>query len=126
MKQPLITDLDQIKKLAVQRHDYFEVMRYMLEADNDLDDAKLDAQVDATAAPIIAAIDCTHCANCCRSLDVYLTEPDAQRLAEGIHIPVEDLLPRYIAPDAAVEEWGNVRARPCGVLTGDRGSVDAH
>lgn len=126
MNQPLITDLNEIKQLAAQHHDDFEVMRYMLEMDDDLNDSALDARVDAIAAPIIAAIDCKQCANCCRSLDVYLTEPDAQRLAEGIHIPVEDIITRYIDPAAEVEEWGKFRARPCAFLNGNLCSVYAH
>ena len=126
MNQPLVTDLDQIKQLAAQHHDDFEVMRYMLEADDDLDNTELDAQIDAIAAPIIAAIDCKQCANCCRSLDVYLTEPDAQRLANGIHIPVDEILTGYIDSAAEVEEWGKFRARPCAFLQDKLCSVYAH
>ncbi|MBZ0303525.1 MAG: YkgJ family cysteine cluster protein [Anaerolineae bacterium] len=125
---PPITDLDQIRALAAQQHDAFEVMRYMLEADDDLDDAQLDAWVEAVAKPIAAAIDCTRCANCCRSLDVYLTETDAQRLAEGVHIPLDHIMTRYIDRDSAaeVEEWGKFRARPCAFLDDKLCSVYAH
>jgi Fe-S-cluster containining protein len=126
MTQTLITDLNEIKVLAAQQHDDFEVMRYMLAADDDLNDAKLDARIDSIAAPIIAAIDCTQCANCCRSLDVYLTEQDAQRLADGIHIPVDGIITRYVDPAAEVEEWGKFRARPCAFLNGKLCSVYAH
>ncbi|HLV36325.1 MAG TPA: YkgJ family cysteine cluster protein [Spirillospora sp.] len=114
----LLTDLNQIQQLAAQRHDEFEVMRYMLQADDDIDDAALDALVEQVAAPIIAAIDCTRCANCCRSLDVYLTEEDAQRLADAIHIPLEQVVVRYVDREAAREqgEWGRFRARPCAFL----------
>lgn len=124
----IVTDLNTINQLAVQHHDDFEVMRYMLEADDDLDDGLLDARVDAVAAPIIAAVDCTRCANCCRSLDVYLTEQDAQRLAEGIHIPVDAVITRYVDRDSAaeVEEWGKFSSRPCAFLQGRLCSVYPH
>lgn len=124
----LVTDLDAIKQLAAQHHDDFEVMRYLLEADDDLDDAMLDARVEAIAAPIIAAIDCTQCANCCRSLDVYLTESDAQRLAGGIHVPVSEISTCYIDRDSAtaVDEWGKFRAHPCTFLQGKLCSVYEH
>jgi Fe-S-cluster containining protein len=124
----IVTDLDTIRQLAAQHHDDFEVMRYMLEADDDLDDRLLDARVDAVAAPIIAAIDCTRCANCCRSLDVYLTEQDAHRLAEGIHIPVDAVITRYVDRDSAaeVEEWGKFSSRPCAFLQGRLCTVYHH
>ena len=124
----LVTNLDQIRQLAAQRHDEFEVMRYMLEADDDLDDARLDALVEQIAAPITAAIDCTQCANCCRSLDVYLTEQDVQHLADGVHIPVDEVITRYVDRDSAaeVEEWGRLRARPCVFLRGKLCSIYAH
>ena len=125
---PIITDLQQIRQLADQRHDEFEVMRYTLEFDDDLDDSMLDARIDQIAEPIIAAIDCTQCANCCRSLDVYLTPEDAQRLADGVQIPVDQIITRYVNRDsaAAVEEWGKFRARPCAFLDGKLCSVYAH
>ncbi len=124
----LIIDLDQLKQLANQHHDDFEVMRYLLEIDDDLPDTDLDAVVTTLAQPIIDAIDCTQCANCCRSLDVYLTESDAQRLAAGIPIPVAEISTRYIDHKAAVAEgeWGQFRARPCAFLAGNLCTVYEH
>ena len=93
-----------------------------------LDDAKLDTYVEQIAAPIIAAIDCTKCANCCRSLDVYLVEDDARRLADGLMIPLDAVETRYIDHESAaeVEEWGKFRQRPCAFLDGKLCSVYAH
>ncbi|MAS34611.1 MAG: hypothetical protein CL610_11435 [Anaerolineaceae bacterium] len=120
-----IIDLNQINQLAAARHDDFEVMRYMLEADDDIDDSRLDTYVDQIAAPIIEAIDCTQCANCCRSLDVYLTQADAQRLATGVHIPVEHITTQYIDRQAGAEagEWGKFRSQPCAFLSGKLCSI---
>lgn len=123
-----ITDLNQIKQLAADHHDDFEVMRYMLEADDDIDDAALDAQVEAIATPVIAAIDCTLCANCCRSLDVYLTKQDAHRMSDGIHVPMADIITQHIDRESAaeVEEWGKLRACPCTFLEGKLCSIYPH
>jgi len=123
----VITDLDEIEQLARARRDDFEILRYQLEAMDDLDDAALDAFVDAVAEPIIAAIDCTQCANCCRSLHVYLTSEDAQRLADGLHIPLDAIETRYVDHEAAAkeDEWGVFRARPCALLQGKRCSIYA-
>lgn len=123
-----ITDLDEIKRLAAERHNEFEVMRYMVEFRDDISDAQLDAIVDAVAAPIVAGIDCTQCANCCRTLDVYLTPEDAQRLADGTHIPLDTIETRYIEQEQAnqVGEWGKFDAKPCAFLSGKLCSVYAH
>lgn len=125
---PLITDLDTISQLAAERRDAFEVMRYQLEGDDQLTDEAIDAAVAEVAAPIIAAIDCTQCANCCRSLDVYLTEPDAKRLATGIDILLTTLLDSVIdrEPAEAEGEWGVFRQRPCAFLNGNLCSVYDH
>lgn len=118
---PLETDLKRIAALAAARHDEFEVLRYTIEfIEDDLPDAALDALVDELTAPIEAAIDCTACANCCNSLDVFLTPADATRLAEGLHIPVDEVIARYVDREtaAAEGEWGKFRASPCSFLDG--------
>lgn len=124
----LITDLDAIQRLADAHRDDFEVMRYTLELRDDLTDAQIDAAVEAIAAPIVAAIDCTQCANCCRSLDVYLTPDDAQRLADGIDVPLDAITTQHIdrAQASKVGEWGVFKQRPCAFLKGKLCSVYAH
>ncbi len=124
---PLETDLTRIAELAQIYQDDFEVLLYQLQLDDDLDDARLDAFVDALAAPVIAAIDCTQCANCCRSLDVYVTPEDAQRLADGTFVPLDSILNSHIEHEQAalVGEWGRLRAKPCAFLQGNLCSVYA-
>jgi uncharacterized protein len=121
----LVTDLDTLRRLAAERRDEFEVMRYMLEFRDDIPDEQLDALVDAAAAPIVDAIDCTQCANCCRSLDVYLTPDDAQHLADGLFIPLETLEIRHVDHHDAeqVGEWGKFNQTPCPFLSGKLCSV---
>lgn len=120
-----ITDLDKIKQLATQHHDDFEVMRYQLEINADVTDQEIDALVEEVAHPIIGAIDCTQCANCCQSLDVYLTLDDAKRLAAGTNQSVEHVTQRYIHKTKAkkVEEWGIFRDKPCTFLRGKLCSI---
>jgi hypothetical protein len=124
----LITDLEAIRRLAAERRDEFDVMRYQLELADELTDAQIDAVVEEVAAPIVAAIDCTQCANCCRSLDVYLTEADAERLAGGIDVPLSALLESAIDTGTAQAEgeWGVFRQRPCAFLKGKLCSVYEH
>ena len=124
----LITDLETIRQLAETCRAEFDLLRLLLERRTKLDDAKLDAFVEQVAAPIISAIDCTQCANCCRSLDVYLVADDARRLADGLPIPLDEVETRYVDHEAAkqVEEWGVFRAQPCAFLDGKLCSVYAH
>ena len=111
----LVTDLDTIKQLAAEKHDDFEVLRYQLEAFDELSDAPLDAYVDGLAAPIVAAIDCTQCANCCRGLDVYLTPTDVERLAAGLDQMPQKVENEFVdhARAEQVGEWGMLRRSPC-------------
>lgn len=124
---PLETDLARLQALAQSLPDDYAAFQYYVE-DDDLSDVELDALVEALAAPIIAAIDCTQCANCCRSLDVYLTPQDAERLSDGLLIPLEAIQDHYIETDRAalVDEWGMFKARPCSFLDGNLCSVYAH
>jgi uncharacterized protein len=123
----LITDLDQLETLAQQHHDDFEVLGYTLELYEDVTDEQVDAWVDSIAQPIVATIDCTECANCCRSLDVYVTEDDANRLSDEFHISLDNI-ETVIDRDSAhqVKEWGKFRAKPCGFLEGKLCSVYEH
>jgi Fe-S-cluster containining protein len=128
MSQELITDLDEIRRLADERRDEFEVLRYTLEGDDDLTDAEIDAAVDSIAQPIIAAIDCTKCANCCQGLLVSLVPEDAVRLADGIDIPVDQVVTQYVDLERGreVEEWGVFRHRPCVFLRDKLCSIYPH
>lgn len=120
-------DLTTLPEQARAARDSFEVLRYMLEAD-EADDATIDAWVDEVAAPVIAGIDCTQCANCCNSLQVYLEAGDAERLAEGLGVSAAEVEARYVDREAAaeLEEWGCFRYRPCVFLQGKRCGLYAH
>jgi Fe-S-cluster containining protein len=123
------TDLARIAALAEARKDEFEVLRYTLEIiEDELPDDALDALVEFIAAPIIAAIDCTACANCCRSLDVYLMPEDADRLAVGLGMPPETVHDTLIDRERAASEgeWGMFRHSPCTLLAGNLCRVYAH
>lgn len=123
----MIIGLDEIKVLAEQRKDEFDVMRYQLQYDDDLQDEDIDALAESVAQPIIAAIDCTKCANCCRNLDVQLGEDDLQRLAEGLNVPIEAIRQHVeLIPSDDPDIVGIFKPKPCAFLTGNLCSVYAH
>lgn len=126
--QPLETDLDAIRRLTAEKIDEFEVMGYMLELYEEIPDAEVDAMAESVAAPIREAIDCTKCANCCRGLQVHVTPADVERLAEGMHIPVDEVMTRYITHEgcAVIGEWARFNEQPCPLLNGTLCSVYAH
>lgn len=124
----LITDLDEMRRLAAERAGSFAALREALEFDESLTDDALDALVEAIAEPIAAAIDCKQCANCCRSLDVCLIPPDIDRLSTALHIPIEDVITRYADEDLGRVhgEWAVIPAHPCPLLSGNLCSIYAH
>ena len=128
MPHPLITDLDEIRRLTAERHATFDALREALEFDGTLTDEALDSLVDDLAGPIAAAIDCKQCANCCRSLDVCLVPTDIDRLSTALLIPVEDVIDRYADETRGQEqgEWAIIPAHPCPFLRGKLCSIYAH
>lgn len=126
-EHPYPIDLPFIAAEAVNRADDYDAFRYFVELD-ERTDVELDGLIEEIAAPIITAIDCKQCANCCYSLDVYLTESDAERLATGSFIPLDQLLNDRIDPDRAAEngEWGVFRHKPCQFLNDKLCSVYEH
>ncbi len=128
MTSPLITDLDEMRRLADARRAEFDRMREALEFDGTLDDDALDALVEDIARPIVAAIDCKQCANCCRSLDVCLVPPDIDRLSTALLIPIEDVITRYADEGLGAEqdEWAVIPEKPCPFLSGKLCSIYQH
>lgn len=124
---PLITDLTLLPSLAEKQRDNFEVMLYQLQGDEDLDEAKIDALADRIAQPIIDAIDCKECGNCCRNLDVQLGEDDLERLAKGINIPIGEIRQNVTIQDIDDPDIvGIFKAKPCTFLSVNLCTVYEH
>ncbi|NLX08122.1 MAG: YkgJ family cysteine cluster protein [Chloroflexi bacterium] len=128
---PIETRLERIAALAAEYRDDYEAFGYYIETMWDREDrpaAELDALVDAIAADVIPQIDCTACANCCRGLTVGLTPDDIPPLAEGLNLPPEHVIARYVDRQGAQphDEWGIFRGTPCPLLRGKLCSVYAH
>ena len=73
------TDLQQIAQLADQReeeNDYFQSFLASQDA------ASIDARVFALQAAITPQIDCRQCGNCCKTLMIEVTQPEAEQVAQ--------------------------------------------
>lgn len=124
---PLITDLDLLASLAEKQRDNFEVLLYQLQGDDDLAEANIDVLAEKIARPIIEAIDCKECGNCCRNLDVQLGEDDLERLATGINIPISEIRQNVTIQDIDDPDIvGIFKAKPCIFLGGNLCTVYEH
>jgi Fe-S-cluster containining protein len=117
------TTLDIIAAEAVRRADDYTAFAHYVEL-QELSDEALDSLVERIAAPIIEAIDCTQCANCCRHLNIYLTESDGKRLAEAIDVPLSSIIDHERAHQQ--DEWGMFIQKPCRFLDGNLCSIYPH
>lgn len=124
----LITDLSEIRRLAAERNDEFQIMRESIEFDGMLNDDALDALIDEIAAPIVAAVDCKQCANCCRSLDVCLVPTDIPRLSDALLISPDAVMTRYADQERGAEqdEWAVIPVHPCPFLGGNLCTIYDH
>jgi hypothetical protein len=120
---PLITDLNRIAAAAQADRDddrafahYVEIMWTREQRPT----ADLDALVDALTVEVEAHIDCTACANCCRSLTVGLTPDDVSPLADALGLPPAAVSERYVDRKRGARhgEWGVFRESPCAFLNG--------
>lgn len=124
---PLVHDLDTIAARAGLQHNDTTAFRYYVELD-ERTDAALDTLVAEIAQPIIDAIDCTACANCCRVLDVYLMASDVENLTLATGDRIETLEHTTIDRQRAaeVDEWGVLKHKPCTFLDDKLCSIYAH
>lgn len=125
---PVITNLDDVRRLAQERRKTFDALRESIEYDGTLTDEALDEMVEEIARPIIAAIDCKQCANCCRVLDVCLIPTDIDRLSTALHISIDEVVTRYADEElgAVHGEWAVIPKKPCPMLRGNLCSIYEH
>jgi hypothetical protein len=64
-------------------------------------------------------VDCTRCANCCKSMTVLLTEADIERIARHLGLSVQQFTERYLEPDEEEASLPKMRQQPCPFLGGD-------
>ena len=124
----LETHLDRIAALAAQHCDDTEAFSHYIDIMWEREgrsDAELDTLVDAVAATIIPHIDCTVCANCCRSIAVGLTPDDIPPLANALDTPPQRLITELVDHKVGAQwgEWGIIRESPCPMLRDNLCSV---
>ena len=68
---------------------------------------------------VFQVVDCTRCANCCKSMTVLLTEADVERIARRLDLSVEEFTLRYLEPDHEETSLLKMRQQPCPLLGDD-------
>ena len=116
-------DLDTVKGLARDRAARHADLRAFLHQRLDWDDARLDRVVQEIARPIYKAIDCTSCANCCRTMLVRVRPGDAPRLARHLRLQEAEFEARYLTASRQGERM--IAESPCPFLGGLRCSAYA-
>jgi hypothetical protein len=92
--RPPLTDLVQIQELGEKKRDEnFRFRAFMKSRDHS------DRILRRIAEGIQEEIDCTKCANCCKTSTTEITERDIERLAKHLRISREDFLRDYSMPD---------------------------
>ena len=99
-----------------QLHDdeNYEFLRSMKFRDYGFEPDDLAAELHRQTFRIV---DCTRCANCCKTMDIKVSEEDAARIAGHLNVASAEFVERYLA----VDEQGNHRFRqkPCPFLGED-------
>ena len=100
-----------------ERHDEenYEFLRSMKFRDYGFEPDELAGELHGKAFQIV---DCTRCANCCKTMDVKFSKEDIERIAEHLKMETVEFIETYLEAD---EEDGPYRSRqkPCRFLGDD-------
>ena len=112
----LIQEPDKIARLAEKREAENIKFREFLKWRLDWSDHRLDALIHEVAGWVSEQIDCTACANCCRTQSVGMDDTDIERLSDRLGISPQDFESRYVSRN----DWSQVviSQTPCPFLYG--------
>jgi uncharacterized protein len=63
-------------------------------------------------------VDCTKCANCCRTLRIMVTDKDIPRIARHLEMAEEEFIAAYLERDE-IEGGFHIKTTPCPFLAKD-------
>jgi uncharacterized protein len=111
--------------LAEKKSDENWDFRQWLKHRCNLEPEELDQRVFELTKRVWAGIDCTTCANCCKTVRPTFAEADIDRLARRLGIHRQQLIDDYLEPDEPGEDDNGWRTRttPCPFLKDNRCSV---
>jgi uncharacterized protein len=89
-----------------------------------LDSTSLDQMVFELEASISAKVDCTQCGNCCKSLMITVSEPEAENLAEVLNLERKRFDEQYL--EKGMHGLMLIKAIPCHFLAENKCTVYEH
>lgn len=97
----------------------FEFLRSLKRRSYGFDPDGVAAELHQQAFQIV---DCTRCANCCKTMTVKLDRTDIDRIADHLGMTVQDFTERYLETDER-EGFHKIRQQPCPFLGDDRCTI---
>jgi Fe-S-cluster containining protein len=82
------------------------------------DPGSVDALSQALHTEVFAQIDCTRCANCCKSAAVSLDDADVERIAAQLNLTTTEFIARYLTAYPTEGRY-HMQQIPCPFLGGD-------
>lgn len=100
-----------------QEHDdeNYEFLRSLKRRDYGFDPDAAAAELHRQAFEIV---DCTRCANCCKTMTVELNQADIERIARHLNMPAAAFIETYLEP-AEQQNRYRIREQPCPFLGSD-------
>ncbi|MEI7836737.1 MAG: YkgJ family cysteine cluster protein [Planctomycetota bacterium] len=115
---------ENVAKMAERKLDENHELRQYLKFQDRLSEEELDQLVSDIARKVWARFDCADCGNCCKETHPGVTEADAQRLARGLGLSVEEFRDRYLSlvadPDDLADTPWEMDRLPCPFLKDNR------
>jgi len=105
------TNLDIIAAEAVLKE---EENDHFLQFVKRQDSVITDQLAHETNDKVSAAIDCTQCGNCCKTLVINVTDEEVVQLGEDLHLPQAEIQERYIETSLAGKHF--INTVPCAFL----------
>ena len=105
------TDLQLIAHLAHQREEENDHFQSFLASE---DAASIDARVFTLQADITPKIDCRQCGNCCKTLMIEVTQPEANRVAEVLGVESDQFVAENL--EKGIGQRMIMNAIPCRFL----------
>ena len=88
------------------------------------DSKEIDKIVHKLNDEITPQIDCTACGNCCKSLMINVTQPEAEELSAHLNMTVNELKGKYI--ETSLQGDMIINTIPCHFLNNTRCSIYEH
>lgn len=112
----IITDLEYIKEIAIEKEDENWGFRVYLKQ-HELTRREIDAIVHLITDDVTSKIDCKECANCCKQISPVLDGEDASIFAEGLNMPASEFIERYLSSENESSDKFTFIELPCPFLT---------